>query len=88
MQRDHLRFPQLKSSCSTMFRDRLMDVMEEVVVQKVSQFSSTDNSPEDWTCAARRLGESYVPACVPEAEIIKAANAGTEEPVPVHCSTG
>jgi preprotein translocase subunit SecA len=64
-------------------RDRLMDVMEEVVVQKVTQFSSTDNSPEDWNLrgVADWVNLTF-PLGVPEEEIVKVANAGTEEPVP------
>jgi preprotein translocase subunit SecA len=62
-------------------RDRLMDVMEEVVVQKVVEFTSVDDVTEwrlrglaDWVNLNFPLG-------LPEEEIIKAANAGSEEPV-------
>jgi preprotein translocase subunit SecA len=62
-------------------RDRLMDVMEEVVVQKVVEFTSAEDVTEwrlrglaDWVNLNFPLG-------LPEEEIIKAANAGTEEPV-------
>ncbi len=61
--------------------DRLMDVMEEVVVQKVAEFTSAEEVAEwrlrglaDWVNLNFPLG-------MPEEEIIKAANAGTEEPV-------
>jgi len=62
-------------------RDRLMDVMEEVVIQKVLEFTSTEDVTEwrlrglaDWVNLNFPLG-------IPEEEIIKAANAGSEEPV-------
>jgi preprotein translocase subunit SecA len=62
-------------------RDRLMDVMEEVVVQKVVEFTSAEDVTEwrlrglaDWVNLNFPLG-------VPEEEIIKAANAGSDEPV-------
>ena len=63
-------------------RDRLMDVMEEVVIQKVTQFSSSEDVSEwnirglaDWVNLNFPLG-------IPEEEIVKAANAGGEMPVP------
>ncbi len=63
-------------------RDRLMDVMEEVVIQKVQQFTSSEDVSEwnvrglsDWVNLNFPLG-------MPEEEIVKAANAGTEMPVP------
>jgi preprotein translocase subunit SecA len=62
-------------------RDRLMDVMEEVVVQKVLEFTSADDVTEwsvrglaDWVNLNFPLG-------MPEEEIVKAAHAGSEEPV-------
>ena len=44
-------------------RDRLMDIMEEVVIQKVEQFTSAeDEDRSDWKCAvARGLGEPELP---------------------------
>ncbi len=63
-------------------RDRLMDIMEEVVIQKVEQFTSADDVSEwnvrglsDWVNLNFPLG-------LPEEEIVKAANAGTDLPVP------
>jgi preprotein translocase subunit SecA len=63
-------------------RDRLMDVMEEVVVQKVMEFTSAEDVSEwsvrglaDWVNLNFPLG-------MPEEEIVKAANAGSEDPVP------
>ncbi|MBI4663555.1 MAG: preprotein translocase subunit SecA [Verrucomicrobia bacterium] len=64
-------------------RDRLMDVMEEVVLQKVQQFSSPTQSPEDWNLRALADWVNLTfPLGVPEAEIVKAANAGNELPEP------
>jgi preprotein translocase subunit SecA len=64
-------------------QDRLMDVMEEVVLQKVMQYTSSESLPEDWN--VRSLADWVnlnFPLGVPEAEILKAAHAGTEAPVP------
>ena len=63
-------------------RDRLMDVMEEVVVQKVNQNTTAEDintwkvrALSDWVNLNFPLG-------VPEEEIVKAAQAGKDEPVP------
>ena len=63
-------------------RDRLMDIMEEVVVDKVQQFTTADDTAEwkvrplaDWVNLNFPIG-------MPEAEIVKAAGAGREQPVP------
>ena len=65
-------------------RDRLMDIMEEVVIEKVEQFSTaSDYDPHAWN--ARGLADWVnlnFPLGVPEAEIVKAAESGTEKPVP------
>jgi preprotein translocase subunit SecA len=63
-------------------RDRLMDIMEEVVVQKVEQFTTTDSEKEPWE--VRPLADWVnlnFPLGVPEAEIMKAAESGAEKPV-------
>ena len=63
-------------------RDRLMDIMEEVVVQKVQQFTSPDAEKEAWEI--RPLADWVnlnFPLGMPEEEIKKAADAGTENPV-------
>jgi preprotein translocase subunit SecA len=63
-------------------QDRLMDVMEEVVIQKVTQFTSPDENHEEWN--VRGLADWVnltFPLGMPEAEIVKAANAGHEVPV-------
>jgi len=64
-------------------RDRLMDIMEEVVVQKVEQFTTAEFDPQEWKI--RPLSDWVnlnFPIGLPEAEIGKAALAGHEVPVP------
>jgi preprotein translocase subunit SecA len=63
-------------------RDRLMDIMEEVVVDKVVQFTSADSEPAEWKI--RQLADWVnlnFPLGMPEAEIVKAAESGNEKPV-------
>jgi preprotein translocase subunit SecA len=63
-------------------RDRLMDIMEEVVIQKTEQFTSGDLDSGEWKL--RGLADWVnlnFPLGMPEAEIEKAAKAGTEQPV-------
>jgi preprotein translocase subunit SecA len=63
-------------------QDRLMDIMEEVVVQKIEQFTSSDAAPEEWNI--RGLADWVnlnFPLGIPEAEIIKVANSDDEMPV-------
>jgi preprotein translocase subunit SecA len=62
-------------------RDRLMDIMEEVVVDKVAQHTTAEDTSEwkvrplaDWVNLNFPIG-------LPEAEIVKAADAGKEPPV-------
>jgi len=64
-------------------RDRLMDIMEEVVLQKVEEFTSKDADVSEWN--VRGLADWVnltFPLGMPESEILKAANSGNEEPVP------
>jgi preprotein translocase subunit SecA len=64
-------------------RDRLMDIMEEVVVDKVAQFTKADSDFGEWK--VRPLADWVslnFPIGMPEAEILKAADAGKEAPVP------
>jgi preprotein translocase subunit SecA len=64
-------------------RDRLMDIMEEVVVDKVGQFTKADSDFGEWK--VRSLADWVnlnFPIGMPEAEIIKAADTGKEAPVP------
>jgi preprotein translocase subunit SecA len=64
-------------------RDRLMDIMEEVVVDKVAQFTKADSDFGEWK--VRPLADWVnlnFPIGLPEAEIVKAADSGKESPVP------
>jgi preprotein translocase subunit SecA len=63
-------------------RDRIMDIMEEVVLQKVQQLTSGDFDENEWKC--RQLADWVnlnFPLGMPEAEIHTAARAGKETPV-------
>jgi len=63
-------------------RDRLMDIMEEVVVDKVAQFTNAESEFSEWK--VRSLADWVnlnFPLGLPEAEIVKAADAGKEKPV-------
>jgi preprotein translocase subunit SecA len=63
-------------------RDRLMDIMEEVVVDKVTQFTNAESEFSEWKI--RSLADWVnlnFPLGLPEAEILKAADAGKEAPV-------
>jgi preprotein translocase subunit SecA len=63
-------------------RDRLMDIMEEVVVDKVVEFTTTDTEFSEWNVRALSDWVNLnFPIGLPEAEILKAAEAGTEKPV-------
>ncbi len=64
-------------------RDRLMDVMEEVVISKVEEFTNTEEDHSEWK--VRQLADWInlnFPLGIPESEIVKAAASGTEKPVP------
>ncbi len=68
---------------ATDVRDRLMDIMEEVVIQKVTEFTSGDSDTKDWKL--RPLSDwanLNFPLGMPESEIVKAAESGRESPVP------
>ncbi len=63
-------------------RDRLMDILEEVVIQKVTEFTKEEFDEKEWQ--VRQLADWVnlnFPLGVPEAEIVKAAQSGTEEPI-------
>jgi len=67
---------------ATDVRDRLMDIMEEVVVDKVAQFTNTESDLGEWK--VRSLSDWVnlnFPLGLPEGEILKAAESGTEKPV-------
>ncbi len=62
-------------------RDRLMDIIEEVVILKIEEFTS-DADVSEWR--VRSLADWVnlnFPLGLPEAEIVKAAADGKEEPV-------
>jgi preprotein translocase subunit SecA len=63
-------------------RDRIMDIMEEVVLQKVEQFTAPNQDVSEWNM--RGLADWVnlnFPLGMPEEEIAKSAHAGTKEPV-------
>ncbi|HEX4119492.1 MAG TPA: preprotein translocase subunit SecA [Verrucomicrobiae bacterium] len=63
-------------------RDRLMDIMEEIVIQKVTELTPENTEPSEWN--VRPLAEwvnTNFPLRAPEEEIIKAAQSGAELPV-------
>ncbi len=63
-------------------QDRLMDIMEEVVIQKVMEFTS-EETPDEWNI--RGLADWVnltFPLGMPEEEIRKAADSATEAPTP------
>ncbi|HZT23279.1 MAG TPA: preprotein translocase subunit SecA [Verrucomicrobiae bacterium] len=63
-------------------RDKLMDLMEEVVVEKVAQLTTAEPDFHDWKI--RQLADWVnlnFPLGLPEGEILKAAQSGTEKPV-------
>jgi len=64
-------------------RDRLMDIMEEVVVQKVADNTTAETDCSNWKI--RSLADWVnlnFPLGLPEEEIKKAAESGTDSPVP------
>ncbi len=63
-------------------RDRLMDIMEEVVISKVEQFTKPEYDAEQWQ--VRQLADWVnlnFPLGLPESEIVKCAESATEKPV-------
>ncbi|HUE37371.1 MAG TPA: preprotein translocase subunit SecA, partial [Candidatus Acidoferrum sp.] len=63
-------------------RDRLLDIIEEVVISKVEEFTAANAEPSEWR--VRQLADWVnlnFPLGIPEAEIIKAAQSGKEKPV-------
>src|SRR5205823_5459675 len=67
---------------STDVRDRLMDIMEEVVIQKVEQFTISEFDPNEWKVRALSDWVNLnFPLGMPEDELAKAAESGKEEPV-------
>jgi preprotein translocase subunit SecA len=67
---------------ATDVRDRLLDVMEEVVIQKIFDLTSDNHDPHEWN--VRALAEWVnlnFPLGMPEEEILKRAESGDQEPV-------
>ena len=63
-------------------RDRLLDIMEEVVIQKVTDFTTSEADLHDWKF--RGLADWVnlnFPLGMPESELKKAAESGHEPPV-------
>jgi len=63
-------------------RDRLMDIMEEVVVDKVAQLTTADSDTHEWK--VRQLADWVnlnFPIGLPEGEILKIADSGKEHSV-------
>ncbi|MGN6554346.1 MAG: SEC-C metal-binding domain-containing protein, partial [Verrucomicrobiota bacterium] len=68
---------------ATDVRDRLMDIMEEVVVQKVETNTKGDLDHKEWNVRALADWVNLnFPLGIPEEEMVKAAESGTEQPVP------
>ena len=64
-------------------RDRLMDIIEEVVILKVEEFTSAGTDMSEWR--VRSLADWVnlnFPLGLPEGEILKAAQSGAEKPLP------
>ena len=63
-------------------RDRLMDIMEEVVLQKVEEFSTSAADFNEWKVRALSDWVNLnFPLGIAEREFIKAAESGKDEPV-------
>ena len=63
-------------------QDRLLDIMEEVVISKVLQYTSPEEGADSWNIRALADWVNLnFPLGLPEEEIIKAANAGQDMPV-------
>jgi preprotein translocase subunit SecA len=63
-------------------RDRLLDIIEEVVISKVEEFTSTDGETTEWR--VRQLADWVnlnFPLGMQEADIVKAGESGKERPV-------
>ena len=63
-------------------RDRLMDIMEEVVLTKIEENTKAELDENEWKVRALADWVNLnFPLGMPEEEILKAARAGTEAPV-------
>ncbi len=64
-------------------RDRLMDIMEEVVIAKVDEFTSNETDAEAWNIRALADWVNLnFPIGLAEDDMLKVAQAGGEAPVP------
>jgi preprotein translocase subunit SecA len=64
-------------------RDRLMDVMEEVVIQKVAQFTAPDADTHEWNVRGLTDWVNLTfPIGITEEEVLKIAVSSQETPVP------
>jgi len=67
---------------ATDVRDRLMDIMEEVVLQKVEQFTASGSDLHEWKVRALAdWANLNFPLGIPEGEIAKVAESGHQQPV-------
>ncbi len=67
---------------ATDVRDRLMDIMEEVVIEKVEEFTSDQPDVHEWKVRALADWVNLnFPVGVRELDILNAAESGSEEPV-------
>jgi len=63
-------------------RDRLMDIMEEVVLQKVEAFTVSEGDPKEWKLRALAdWANLNFPLGIPEDEILRVARHGMDAPV-------
>jgi len=63
-------------------RDRLLDIMEEVVIQKVQQFTTAEDDHRDWKVRALADWVNLnFPLGILESRIVEAANGAKQEPV-------
>ncbi len=63
-------------------QDRLLDIMEEVVISKVLQYTSNEDGVDTWNVRALADWVNLnFPLGLPEEEIVKSANAGNQMPV-------
>ncbi|HEY3916117.1 MAG TPA: preprotein translocase subunit SecA [Verrucomicrobiae bacterium] len=64
-------------------RDRLMDIMEEIVIEKVTELTPENTETSEWNILPLTEWVNVnFPLRAPEEEVLKAAQSGTELPVP------
>jgi preprotein translocase subunit SecA len=64
-------------------RDRLMDIMEEVVVQKTGELTSSEDDPDTWNLRAVADWVNLTfPLGITEKELLEAASKAQDTPVP------